>query len=240
MSIPEARLREIQDELKAAIEAGDKARGMALARQALAEGITAVDFFLEAIQPVLYAIGEAFAHLEIFLPELMKAGMVVKAMHEEVLEPAILVSSGAASAKAGVVVVGTCQGDIHDIGKNMVALMLQVNGFEVVNLGTNVSPRQLIDAARQKQADIIAMSSLLTPSMPYMRDLIELLKGWGLREQFRVVVGGAPITEKYARHIGADAYGIDAVRAVNVCRQLMEQKRAGIGLPSLTSQELLV
>jgi methylmalonyl-CoA mutase cobalamin-binding domain/chain len=239
MSIDTERWHAYQQVLKAAIEAGAAAAGTALARQALEAGATPVEFFLEVIQPVLYAIGEAFARLEIFLTELMKAGLVVKAMHEQVLEPVLLATSGTAAAKAGVVVVGTCQGDIHDIGKNMVALMLQVNGFDVVNLGTNVSPRQIIEAARQKRADIIALSSLLTPSMPYMRDVIELLKGWGLREQFRVVVGGAPITEKYARHIGADGFGADAVRAVNVCRELMALKRAGAGLPSLSAQEIV-
>lgn len=241
MGIEATRLNEIRAELKAAIDAGDKARGVALGRAVLAEGITPVEFFLEAIQPVLYDIGEAFARLEIFLPELMKAGMVVKALHEQVLEPAILAEAGdGAQTKAGVVVIGTCQGDIHDIGKNMVALMLQVNGFDVTNLGTNVSPRQFIDTARKLNADIVAMSSLLTPSMPYMRDLVELLKGWGLREQFLVVVGGAPITEKYARNIGADGYGADAVRAVDVCRRLMACKRGGQGVPALTTQELYV
>lgn len=241
MSIPDERLQQIKAELKAAIDAGDKQRGVALARDVLAEGITPVDFFLDAIQPVLYDVGGAFARLEIFLPELMKAGMVVKAMHEQVLEPAIVAVAGSSdSTKAGVVVIGTCQGDIHDIGKNMVALMLQVNGFEITNLGTNVTPRQFIDTARKLNADIIAMSSLLTPSMPYMRDLVDLLKGWDSRDKFLVVIGGAPITEKYAMSIGVDGYGVDAVRAVEVCKRLMERKRSGAGVPALTTQELFV
>ncbi len=240
MSIPDDRLNEMKVELKAAIDAGDKPRGIALANQVLEEGYTPLEFFLEVIQPVLYDIGDAFSRLEIFLPELMKAGMVVKGMHEEVLEPAILAVSGdTGQTKAGVVVIGTCQGDIHDIGKNMVALMLQVNGFDVTNLGTNVSPKQFIDTARQLNADIIAMSSLLTPSMPYMRDLIELLKGWNQREHYMVVIGGAPITLKYATTIGADAYGEDAVRAVGICQQLMKLKREGQGVPALTTQEVL-
>jgi trimethylamine corrinoid protein len=238
MSIPEPRLTEIRTELKAAIDDGDKERGVRLAASALAEGITPLEFFLDAIQPVLHTIGAAFSRLEIFLPELMRAGMVVKAMHEQVLEPAILRTPGTATTHTGVVITGTCQGDIHDIGKNMVALMLQVNGFDVTNLGTNVAPRQFIEEARKHQADIIAMSSLLTTSMPYMRDLTELLKGWNMRDQFLVVVGGAPITEAYARKIGADGFGQDAMRAVNVCMQLMERKRAGLPAPAL-SQELL-
>lgn len=239
MSIPEQQLAEIKAELKAAIDGGDKERGLNLARGVLEEGITPVDFFLEAIQPVLYDIGDAFARLEIFLPELMKAGVVVKAMHEEVLEPAIMKEQGdTADAKAGTVVIGTVQGDIHDIGKNMVALMLQVNGYDVTNLGTNVSSKQFLEAARQKQADIIAMSSLLTPSMPYMRDLIELLEGLEERSKYHVVVGGAPITLKYAKDIRADAYGEDAVRAVEICNMLMERKRAGEPLPAVSGEVL--
>lgn len=227
MTIAEGRLNEIKAALQKAIDDGDKEAGVALAQAALAAGITPVELFREAIQPVLYSIGERFARLEIFLPELMKAGMVVKAIHEQALEPAIRAISGAATTNAGVVVIGTCHGDIHDIGKNMTALMLQVNGFQVTDLGTNVPPKQFIEAAQKVNADIIAMSSLLTPSMPYMRDLVNLLKGWGLRDRYYVVVGGAPITEKYARGIGADAYGLDAVQAVEMCKQLMAKKRSG-------------
>lgn len=238
MSIPEERLSEIKQELKAAIDAGSKERGVALAKQVLDEGFTPVDFFLQAIQPVLYDIGDAFARLEIFLPELMKAGMVVKAMHTDVLEPAILDKHADASTNAGTVVIGTVQGDIHDIGKNMVALMLQVNGYEVTNLGTNVSPKKFIDTARELNADIIAMSSLLTPSMPYMRDTIELLEGLSMRDGYLVVVGGAPITLKYARNIKADAYGEDAVRAVAICNDLMKKKREGQTAPALAGEIL--
>ena len=237
MSIPEPRLGEIRQELRAAIDAGDSARGVALAETALAEGITPLDFFLEVIQPVLEAIGDAFARLEVFLPELMKAGMVVKSMYQEVLEPAIVREHGStAETRKGTVVIGAVQGDIHDIGMNMVALMLQVNGYDVINLGTNVSAKQFIDAAKQKDADIIAMSSLLTPSMPYMRDTIELLKGLGLREKYLVVVGGSPITLKYAESIGADGYGPDAVRAVHICHTLMKRKHARQPAPSSTGE----
>lgn len=237
MSIPEQRLSEIRQEMRAAIDTGDSARGVALAETALAEGVTPLDFFLEVIQPVLEEIGDAFACLEVFLPELMKAGMVVKAMHQEALEPAIIRAHGStAETRKGTVVIGAVQGDIHDIGMNMVALMLQVNGYDVTNLGTNVSARQLIDSAKQKEADIIAMSSLLTPSMPYMRDTIELLKGLGLRENYLVVVGGSPITLKYAESIGADGYGPDAVRAVQICNALMKRKRDGQPVPSSTGE----
>jgi methylmalonyl-CoA mutase cobalamin-binding domain/chain len=118
-------------------------------------------------------------------------------------------------------VIGTCQGDVHDIGKNMVALMLQVNGFRVIDLGINVETKKFIEAAKANNADIIGMSSLLTPSMPYMGDLVARLEGLGLRDQYKVIVGGAPVTPAYAEKIGADAYGSDAVNAVKMCKQLL-------------------
>jgi 5-methyltetrahydrofolate--homocysteine methyltransferase len=104
----------------------------------------------------------------------------------------------------------------------MVGLMLQVNGFEVIDLGTNVSPQDFINTAREKNADIIGMSSLLTTSMPYMADLIERLDGLDMRDQYKVVVGGAPVTESHAERIGADGYGTDAVSAVETCLRLMD------------------
>lgn len=216
--------QEMQAQLSQAIENADAPAGTALAQMALAAGISPLDFFKGVIEPVLADIGDRFARLEIFLPELMRAGMVIKAMQGEVLEPAIL-RTGAASSSLGTVVIGTCQGDIHDIGKNMVALMLQVNGFKVVDLGTNVAPRAFIDAAKREAADIIAMSSLLTPSMPYIRDVAELLAGFGLRRQFLLVAGGAPITQAWADSVGVDGFGEDAVEAVEVCRQLMRTRK---------------
>ena len=123
MSLTEARRQALQAQLKAAIDDADEQAGVALAQATLAEGITPVVLFQDVIQPVLQEIGDAFARLDVFLPELMRAGLVVKAMQQEVLEPAIR-QSGGESGSAGTVVIGTAQGDIHDIGKNMVALML--------------------------------------------------------------------------------------------------------------------
>jgi methanogenic corrinoid protein MtbC1 len=224
MSLSEARQKELQAQLQQAIEDTDEAGGAALARAALAEGITPLEFFQSAVEPVLKDIGDAFARLDIFLPDLMRAGAVVKAMQQQVLEPAIL-SMGGESGSAGTVVIGTAQGDIHDIGKNMVALMLQVNGFKVVDLGTNVTPQAFLDAARREQADIIAMSSLLTPSLPYIKDLIARLAGLGERSNYLLVAGGAPITTQWAVSAGLDGFGHDAVEAVTVCRQLMAGRK---------------
>jgi trimethylamine corrinoid protein len=213
----------MHNRLKQAITAGNKAHGIQLAREALAES-DPLEFFQAVIEPVLTDIGDRFARLEIFLPELMRAGMVVKAMQQEVLEPAIRAESGT-SRTLGKVVIGTCQGDIHDIGKNMVALMLQVNGFDVVDMGTDVAPRTMIEMAQREEADIIAMSSLLTTSMPYIRDLVQMLDGYNLRDRFLVLAGGAAVTPNWAQSAGVDGFGEDAVEAVAVCRNLMAGRK---------------
>ncbi len=220
MSGDNQQLEAFRSELDQALDAGDLSKGVEVAKQAMDSGVTPTTFFLEIIQPLLYEVGQKFERLEVFLPGLMKAAKVVQAMQTEVLEPAIMAESGEGSS-AGTVVIGTCQGDVHDIGKNMVALMLQVNGFKVIDLGTNVETKAFIEAAKTNNADIIGMSSLLTPSMPYMGDLVARLDGLGLRDQFKVIVGGAPVTPAYAEKIGADAYGSDAVNAVKVCKQLL-------------------
>ena len=224
MSLTEARRQELQAQLKAAIDDADEQAGVALAQAALAEGITPVELFQDVLQPVLQEIGDAFARLDVFLPELMRAGLVVKAMQFEVLEPAIR-QSGGESGSAGTVVIGTAQGDIHDIGKNMVALMLQVNAFKVVDLGTNVSPQTFIDAARRERADIIAMSSLLTPTLPYIKDLVKRLESLDERKRYVLIAGGAPITRAWAQAAGLDGFGEDAVEAVAVCQGLMKQRK---------------
>jgi len=224
MTLSETRRKDLQEQLRQAIAGIDYESGVALARAALADGMTPVEVFQQVIQPVMKDIGDAFARLEIFLPDLMRAGAVVKAMQQQVLEPAIR-STGGKTESAGAIVIGTCHGDIHDIGKNMVALMLQVNGFKVVDLGTNVSPQAFLDAARREQADIIAMSALLTPSLPYIKDLVNRLVGLGERNRFLVIAGGAPITRQWAESAGLDGFGEDAVEAVAVCQELIQRRK---------------
>lgn len=220
MSNNSKQFEALSAELDQALASADEGKGVEIANRALENGLTPSTFFLDVVQPLLYQVGKRFERLEIFLPELMKTAKVVKAIQAEVLEPAIRAQSGESSA-VGAVVIGTCKGDIHDIGKNMVGLMLQVNGFRVFDLGTDVPAQVFIDAAREKKADIIGVSSLLTTSMPYMADLIERLEGLGLRDQYKVIVGGAPVTEAYAERIRADVYGANAVSAVEMCRRLM-------------------
>ncbi len=214
----------MQARLRSAIEGLDEADAVALAHEALAAGLSPLDFFRAVIEPVLTAIGDAFSRLEVFLPDLMRAGVIVKAIQAEALEPAIR-QSGGASTSEGTVVIGTAQGDIHDIGKNMVALMLQVNGFRVTDLGTNVSTQAIIDAARREDADIIAMSSLLTTSLPFIRDVLARLDAAGERKRFMIVAGGAPVTVEWSQAAGLDGFAEDAIEAVAMCKGLMAGRK---------------
>jgi len=218
------KILNMQAALRTAIEETDRESAVGMAREALAGGFSPLELFRKVIEPVLQEIGDAFSRLEMFLPDLMRAGEVVKAVQQRVLEPAIT-ASGAASTVAGKIVIGTCQGDIHDIGKNMVALMLQVNGFKVVDLGTNVAPQGFLEGARREGADIIAMSSLLSPSMPYMKDLISRLEALGERDRYMVIAGGAPVTRAWTESAGLDGFGEDAVEAVDVCQNLMKRRQ---------------
>jgi trimethylamine corrinoid protein len=216
------QLDQFKERLKAAIDAGDSGQGIQLAEDALADGMGPLAFFQDVIQPVLEDLGERFSRLDVFLPDLMKAGMVVKAIQTEVLEGEIRDRAERGPAP-GVVVIGTTQGDLHDIGKNMVALMLQVNGFKVIDLGVDVSPKTFLETAQKEGADIIAMSSLLTTSLPFIKDVIARASALGLRDRFKLIAGGAPVNQEWARSVNLDGYGEDAVEAVAVCRRLLEE-----------------
>lgn len=226
MNQSNARWGEMQADLRTAIEDLDEDGAVALAEAALAQGISPLDFFRGVVEPVLIAVGDAFSRLEVFLPDLMRAGVVVKAIQVKALEPAIRASGGATTSE-GRVVIGTAQGDIHDIGKNMVALMLQVNGFTITDLGTNVSTASILDAARRENADIIAMSSLLTTSLPFVKDVLARLEAAGERERFMVIAGGAPVTAEWSQAAGLDGFAADAVEAVALCRGLMARRQQG-------------
>ncbi len=224
MTVSDQEAQRLRQELTAAIDEGDSERGVSMAKDALEKGISPLDLMQDVIRPVMKDFGDAFARLDIFLPELMSASVVVKAIQAQVLEPAIR-QSGGNSISQGTVVIGTCQGDIHDIGKNMVALMLQVNGFKVIDLGSNVTPQTFLDTARREEADIIALSSLLTPSLPYMKDLVKRLEGLGERSRYLVIAGGAALSEEYSQRAGFDAYGDDAIAAVDICKNLMQRRK---------------
>lgn len=177
---------------------------------------------LEAIKVATDAvtrIGDQFECGEIFLPQLMLAGEAMKQCMS-ILSRHI----GAESEvrRKGKVVIGAVSGDIHDIGKNLVATMLSVHGFDVVDLGVGVPPMEFADKAGSENAQFIALSSLMTTSMPYQRDVVELLQEMGVRDKYYVIIGGGPVTADFAQQIGADGWGLNAVSAVRVCDRLLE------------------
>lgn len=188
----------------------------------LQKGINALDFLEQVYQPVMAEIGDMFSRMEIFLPELIQAADRAREVSEAVIRPAILKDWGEVRQFAGKIVIGTARGDMHDIGKNMVAFMLEVNGFKVIDLGNDVPPRAFIESARENEADLIGISALMTTSMPYMKETIELRNGLGFEKQVGIIVGGAPITAEYSERIGADDFGRDAREAVSKSLKLVE------------------
>ncbi len=196
------------------------------ARETLQSGVTAFDFFQQVFTPAMVEVGDKFGRLDIFLPELIDAAERATAVSEQVVKPKMAEEQSTAVTSRGKVLICSVQGDLHDIGKNMVALMLQVNGFEVIDIGIDVPPREILGRAQDLEADIVALSSLMTTSMPYMKEAVELRNGFGLEDEFKIIVGGAPITPEYSDQIGADAFGKDAVEGVAACVALMEQARS--------------
>ena len=198
---------------------GDPARATELAEQALAAGVTPLDAIEEGFVPGLSWVGEQFGAGELFLPDMMLAA---RAMQQavDVLEPEMQ-RQATARAVAGRVVIGTVRGDIHEIGKNLVGMMLSTSGFEVHDLGVDVAPERFAEAAREHDADIVGVSALLTTTMAGQRTVVEALESAGLRPRVKVMVGGAPASQQWATEIGADGYSEDAIGAVALARQLL-------------------
>lgn len=162
-------------------------------------------------------IGKRFEEGKAFVPELLMAARAMKGALD-LLKPLM---KGAASLRLGKVVIGTVKGDLHDIGKNLVASMLEGCGFEVINLGTDISSEKFITAIRENQAQILCLSALLTTTMNYMQEVIDALEQTGIRQQVKVMIGGAPVSESFARQIGADGYSDNANAAVTLAKSLL-------------------
>jgi len=198
---------------------GDTAAASSLAEQALATGVPPLDAIDRGYVPGLSHVGQQFAEGELFLPDMMLAARAMqKAL--AVLEPE-LKRLATTRTVVGRVVMGTVKGDIHEIGKNLVGMMLSTSGFEVTDLGVDVAPERFVDAARERNADIVGVSALLTTTMAGQRTVVEALAAAGLRPQTRVIVGGAPASAAWATEIGADGYSEDAIGTVALARQLM-------------------
>jgi len=194
---------------------GDAKTTQALTQEALAAGVDPLKLVNEQMIPAMDEVGRRFECSEYFVPELLISARAMKAALE-LIRP-LLTARG--DQPAGRVAIGTVNGDLHDIGKNLVASLLEGGGFEVIDLGVNVPPEKFIAAIKERQANIVAMSALLTTTMPAMKSTIEALKQAGVRDQVKVLIGGAPITQKYADEIGADGYSENAVGAVALAKK---------------------
>jgi 5-methyltetrahydrofolate--homocysteine methyltransferase len=206
----------VLDELREAVIDGQAKLAVAAATQGLEQGIPAEVLLQDGLIAAMREVGRLFEESEIYVPEMLVAARAMNAT-VAVLKPRLIEH---AVQSSGTVAIGTVQGDLHDIGKNLVAMMLEGSGFEVVDLGTDVSPERFVDAIRAG-ADVVAMSALLTTTMTSMQEVVEAITAAGLRAQVRIIVGGAPITAKYAAQIGADGYAPDASKAVRKVRELL-------------------
>jgi 5-methyltetrahydrofolate--homocysteine methyltransferase len=205
------------DQLYFAIVDGNAKAAAAVTKEAVAANVDPQTLLTDYMIPAMDEVGARFEANECFVPELLISARAMKA-GMEIIRPLLL---GQAVEPAGRVVVATVQGDLHDIGKNLVATMLEGGGFQIVDIGTDVSPDKLADAVQSHQPQIVALSALLTTTLPSMKRLIDRLVQDGLRAGVKVMIGGAPVTQDFADEIGADGYSDNAAGAVNLARQLM-------------------
>lgn len=203
--------------IREAVEQGNAAVVKERTREALEEGTSPELILNEGLIAAMANIGEKFKKNEIYVPEMLIAARAMYASLD-VLKP-LLAKSGVKNA--GKLVIGTVKGDLHDIGKNLVRMMFDGAGFEVVDIGIDVSPGKFVDAVRNEKPDLLGMSALLTTTMTAMKSTVDALKEAGLRDKVKVIVGGAPVTERFAREIGADGYAPDASSAVDVGKALI-------------------
>ena len=211
-------MSEIITNLKEDLYNGKVDEVAAATQKALNEGISAGEILNQGLIAGMDIVGRDFKAGVLFIPEVI---LCARAMHAglEVLRP-LLIETG--NASLGKVVIGTVAGDLHDIGKNLVGMMLEGAGFEIIDLGTDVQPEEFVEIARTEGADLVGMSALLTTTMLSMKSTIDALGEAGLRDRVRVLVGGAPVTANFAEQIGADAYAADAAAAVDTARSLIE------------------
>ena len=208
----------IFDELQQAIIDGKAPVAKEVTERALGEGVRPAELFPNAIVPAMNEVGRRMRDCEFFIPEVLIAARAARAS-TDILRPLLVGDEEVRSA--GTVVCGTVKGDLHDIGKNIVAMMLESAGFQIVDLGVDVPPEKVVAAVREHGANVVAMSALLTTTMVNMKAVIDALAAAGLRDKVKVMVGGAPVTEAWAQSIGADGYGKDASAAVEKARSLV-------------------
>jgi 5-methyltetrahydrofolate--homocysteine methyltransferase len=210
-------MADIYEDLSKSLITGNLTGIKRLTQQALDQGLKAKDVLEKGLLPGMDVVGQRFKTGEMFMPEVIYSA---KTMHAamEVLKPLLM---GDDVEGTGVLVIGTVEGDLHDIGKNLVAMMMEGAGFTVIDLGTNVKSQTFVDAVKQHKPNLVGLSALLTTTMPKMKETIDSLKEAGLRDRVKVIIGGAPVTAEFMSRIGADGYGINAGAAVENAKTLL-------------------
>jgi trimethylamine corrinoid protein len=215
--------QEILEKLSMAIIEGDEEKAKAYAGEALRIKLDPLKAVEQGLSKGMITLGERFERGEVFLPDLLIAADAFNAAIE-MMKPA-MEAQKRQIAKAGTVLIGTVNGDVHAIGKNIVAIVLEAYGFEVVDIGVDNPSLKFIEEAEKVKADVIGLSSLMTTTMPAQREVLEILREMHLRDKYCVVVGGGPVTQEWADKIGADGYGESAFQAVEVVKKLLSQKK---------------
>jgi 5-methyltetrahydrofolate--homocysteine methyltransferase len=210
-------MSEILGDLGQRLYEGDAPGVVTVTQRALAQGLAALDILHKGLLPGMERVGQEFKDGDLFIPEVIVAA---RAMHAglELLRPLLAVGAKEARRK---IVLGTVKGDLHDIGKRLVGIMMQGAGFEVIDLGQDVAPERFVEAVVREKPDLVGMSALLSTTMPMMKSTLEALRESGARKTVRVLVGGAPVTQAWADEIGADGYAPEAVSAVQCARRLL-------------------
>ncbi len=216
-------MSELVEQIKSAILGFEEEKLVEVVKESLEKNVSPLEI-INALTGALEEVGRKFEEGEIFLVHLVMAGETTKKVVSEYLEP-LLKKSGTERKTLGRVVIGTVAGDIHDIGKNIVAALLFSAGFDVIDLGKDVPVEKFIEAVKKHNPDILGMSALLSTTLPVQKEVIEALKKNNLRDKVKVIVGGAPVTAEWAQQIGADGYAEDAVEAVRVAKSLIQVEK---------------
>ena len=221
MDFSALNLEELYEQMGDDLYDGLEEEVVAEVKEALGRGRDAYEVLTEGLVAGMDIVGKDFRDGILFVPEVLMAAKAMKG-GMAILRPLLAESD---APQQGTLVIGTVNGDIHDIGQNLVSMMMEGAGFEVFNLGINVNADKFLDAIREHNPDIVGMSALLTTTMPYMKVVTDRLREEGIRDDVIVMVGGAPVTQDFADHVGADGYGEDAAQAVEVARKLMAKRR---------------
>jgi 5-methyltetrahydrofolate--homocysteine methyltransferase len=212
---------DLHEKLDLALRQGESDEAETLAKLMLEKGIEPFELVQQALVPTLTDVGQKFQNFEVFLPELMMAGEAAERVTS--LLEATMLKAGKATIALGTVVLGQVEGDIHDIGRNIVAILLKSHGFKVVDLGRDVHASTFLESAQKEKADIIGLSALMTTALPAQKRTIHLFDEVGMHGQFKLIIGGGATNQSWADEIGADGYAPDAASAVDLCKMLMDQ-----------------